>query len=69
VWAISESYYVFNYRSRFKKKSFPANAGKPFSFHQFLVGAVGIEFIKAQNLKELCGMCCSRKSFADALPR
>ena len=22
-----------------------------------LVGAVGIEFIKAQNLKELCGMC------------
>src|SRR6266481_88537 len=30
---------------------------------KFLVGAVGIEFIKAQNLKELCGMCCSRKSF------
>jgi hypothetical protein len=28
-----------------------------------LVGAVGIEFIKAQNPKELCGMCCSRKSF------
>jgi hypothetical protein len=28
-----------------------------------LVGAVGIEFIKAQNLKELCGMCCSRMSF------
>ena len=28
-----------------------------------LVGAVGIEFIKAQNLKELCGMYCSRKSF------
>jgi hypothetical protein len=28
-----------------------------------LVGAVGIEFIKAQNLKELCGMCCSRKLF------
>ena len=28
-----------------------------------LVGAVGIEFIKAQSLKELCGMCCSRKSF------
>src|SRR6266852_6379425 len=28
-----------------------------------LVGAVGIEFIKAQNLKELYGMCCSRKSF------
>ncbi len=24
---------------------------------------MGIEFIKAQNLKELCGMCCSRKSF------
>jgi len=24
---------------------------------------VGIEFIKAQNLKELCGMCCSGKSF------
>src|ERR1700730_567839 len=30
---------------------------------RWLVGAVGIEFIKAQNLKELCGMCCSRKSF------
>jgi len=28
-----------------------------------LVGAVGIEFIKAQNLKELCGMYCSCKSF------
>jgi hypothetical protein len=28
-----------------------------------LVGAVGIEFIKAQNLKELCGRYCSRKSF------
>ncbi len=28
-----------------------------------MVGTVGIEFIKAQNLKELCGMCCSRKSF------
>jgi len=28
-----------------------------------LVGAVGIEFIKAQNPKELCGMRCSRKSF------
>jgi len=28
-----------------------------------LVGAVGIEFIKAQNLKELCGLCCNRKSF------
>jgi hypothetical protein len=29
-----------------------------------LVGAVGIEFIKAQNPKELCGTCCSCKSFA-----
>jgi hypothetical protein len=29
----------------------------------WLVGAVGIEFIKAQNPKELCGMCGSRKSF------
>jgi hypothetical protein len=28
-----------------------------------LVGAVGIEFIKAQNPKELGGMCRSRKSF------
>jgi hypothetical protein len=30
---------------------------------RWMVGAVGIEFIKAQNPKELCGMCCSRKSF------
>jgi integrase len=30
---------------------------------KLLVGAVGIEFIKAQNPKERCGMCCSRKSF------
>jgi hypothetical protein len=29
----------------------------------WLVGAVGIEFMKAQNPKELRGMCCSRKSF------
>jgi hypothetical protein len=31
---------------------------------RWLVGAVGIEFIKPQNRKELCGMCCSRKSLA-----
>jgi hypothetical protein len=29
-----------------------------------LVGAVGIEIIMLQNLKEFCGMGCSRKSFA-----
>jgi len=28
-----------------------------------MVGAVGIEFIKARNLKELRGTSCSRKSF------
>ena len=28
-----------------------------------MVRAVGIEFMKTQNPKELCGMCCSRKSF------
>ena len=28
-----------------------------------LVGAVGIEFIKPQNRKELCGTCRSHKSF------
>ena len=35
----------------------------PYKHWRNLVGAVGIEFIKAQNPKELCGMCCSRKSF------
>lgn len=29
-----------------------------------LVGAVGIEIIMLQNLKEFCGTRCSRKSFA-----
>jgi len=35
----------------------------PLKRKKFLVGAVGIEFIKPQNLKELCGTRCSRKSF------
>src|SRR6266581_6235149 len=41
----------------------PSTIQKSLFTKEMLVGAVGIEFIKAQNLKELCGMCCSRKSF------
>jgi hypothetical protein len=41
----------------------PSKTQKSFFMKEMLVGAVGIEFIKEQNQKELCGMCCSRKSF------
>jgi hypothetical protein len=41
----------------------PSKSHKLLFMKEMLVGAVGIEFIKAQNLKELCGTCCSRKSF------
>jgi hypothetical protein len=41
----------------------PSKSYKLLFMKEMLVGAVGIEFIKAQNLKEPCGMCCSRKSF------
>jgi hypothetical protein len=40
-----------------------AEFASPLKIIRRLVGAVGIEFIKAQNLKEFCGACCSRKSF------
>jgi hypothetical protein len=41
----------------------PSKIQKLLFMKEMLVGAVGIEFIKAQNLKELCGMCCSHKPF------
>jgi len=51
------------------KNGLPKDDGKPFTFQNLLVGAVGIEFIKAQNLKELCGMCCSRTGIPRRGPR
>jgi hypothetical protein len=40
-----------------------ASGGKGKGLNGILVGAVGIELIKPQNQKELCGMFCSCKSF------
>jgi hypothetical protein len=42
----------------------PEHNKRPTNIGEMLVGAVGIEIIMSQNLKEFCGMSCSRKSFA-----
>jgi len=41
----------------------PSTVCKRLFRKEILVGAVGIEIIKSQNLQELCGMSCTRKSF------
>jgi len=49
------SHYIFHYSRRPTKKSFPTDTGKPFIFHEILVGAVGIESTSCMETKEFCG--------------